>query len=385
MKKIAIIHYHEIALKGQNRDFFEKALVENLKKSLADNYEKVERFYGRVIVFLKDDFKKRDIESKIKKVFGVANFSFGFLGSLDLPDLSEQIFNSLEKKDPNTFRITAKRSDKSYPKNSQEIAKELGSILYYKFKERSKVDLKKPELNCFVEITENGALFYFEKKAGFGGLPVGTAGKVLSLISSGFDSPVASWKIMRRGAKVLFVHFHSYPYTNKASYENVKSIVEKLNEYQFGSKVFFVPFVDVQKEVSAKCDSSYRVVLYRRFMLKIAERIAKREGAKALVTGDSLAQVASQTLDNMSVISESVSMPILRPLVGENKEDIIELSETIETYQFSSQPYEDCCSLFLPKHPETHADIKKVLELEKNLDVEKMINDAISKIEIVKF
>ncbi len=383
MEKIAIIHYHEIALKGKNRDFFEFALIKNLKKSLTEkNYEKIERLYGRVVVFLKDGFAKDEVSERIKNVFGVANFSFGYFGSLNLKELADQIFDHLPNKNPVSFRVTAKRSDKSYPKNSQQISAELGSFLIEKFEKKTKVDLKNPELNCFVEILSKETIFYFHKQKAYGGLPVGTSGKVVSLLSSGFDSPVASWKMMRRGAKVVFVHFHSYPYTKKTSYENVKKITSELNKYQFESKVYFVPFSEIQKEISTKCDSSQRVILYRRFMMRIAEKIAQDERAKALVAGDSLAQVASQTLDNIFVISEAVKIPILRPLIGENKEDIIELSKKIGTYEFSSQPYEDCCSLFLPKFPETHANLAKIVEMEKKLDILSMVSGAINKMEI---
>ena len=386
MNRLIIIHYHEIALKGKNRDFFENTLVDNIKKSLGEGvYKEVKRMHGRVLVYLNKDFDESYARDKIKKVFGIANFSFGFLGSLDLGKLGDEVWAKIENKSPESFRVTAKRSDKRYPKNSQEISRDLGAILYHRFEEKVKVDLKNPDLHVFCEITEKGSFFYFEKERAYGGLPVGTAGKLMSLISSGFDSPVASWKMIRRGAKVVFIHFHSYPYTSKASYENVKDIVKKLTEYQFSSKIYFVPFSDIQKEISVKCTASLRVILYRRFMLRIAERLANKENIKALVTGDSLAQVASQTIDNISVIAESVNIPILRPLIGENKEDIIEWSEKIDTYNLSSQPYEDCCSLFMPTHPETHGKLDKIIETEEKLDIDEMIDSAIEEIEIIKF
>ena len=189
---------------------------------------------------------------------------------------------------------------------------------------------------------------------------------------------------MRRGCKVVYIHFFSYPYTTKASYENVKAIVKRLDDFQFGSKIFFVPFADIQKEISVKCPSAQRVILYRRIMLRIAEVLAKREGIKALITGDSVAQVASQTLDNIFVISEAVTIPILRPLIGDNKNDIIDVATEIGTYELSAQPYEDCCSLFVPGSPETHGRLDIILELEDALDIEKMIEDALSKTEVIK-
>ena len=197
-------------------------------------------------------------------------------------------------------------------------------------------------------------------------MPVGVSGKVLSLLSSGFDSPIASWQLMRRGCWVDFVHFHSYPQTSKESQENVKELTKILNQYQASSKLFLIPFLDIQKEISAKSeDASQRVVLYRRFMMRIAEKIAERERCGALVTGDSLGQVASQTLENIGVISQATNMPIFRPLIGTNKDDIIDTTKKIGTYEISSHPYDDCCSLFLPEHPETRAKLEVILEIEK--------------------
>lgn len=385
MNKIVIIHYHEIALKGGNRDFFERKLVENLKKILSqDDYEKVQNQYGRVLVFLKDGIDENIIRQKIKKVFGIANFAFGNETVLDEDLLKEKIWESVKEIQPSSFRVTVQRSNKNFSKTSQEMGKELGAFLYDKFGGKVKVDLKNPELNCFVEIADKNFFFYFNKEKGYAGLPVGTAGKVVSLISSGFDSPVASWKMMRRGCKIVFIHFHSYPYTKKESYENVKEIARILNEYQFGSKVYMAPLAEIQKEISIKAPSKDRIILYRRFMLRIAEKIAKKEDAKALITGDSLAQVASQTLDNIFVISEATKMPILRPLIGENKNDIIDTAREIGTYEISSKPYEDCCSLFVPDRPETHGELADILKVESVFDVENMVNDAIEKSEIIK-
>src|SRR3989344_9283728 len=266
MNKVVVIHYHEIALKGGNRDFFERKLVENLKKILSqDDYDKVRNQYGRVLVFLKDSADERGIKEKIKKVFGVANFAFGSETALDLDILKENIWTSIKDKNPVSFRVTVQRSNKTFPKTSQEIGKEIGGFLYNKFGGKVKVDLENPELNCFIEIADKSSFFYFNKEKGYAGLPVGTAGKVVSLISSGFDSPVASWKMMRRGCKVVFIHFHSYPYTKKESYDNVKEIVKILNEYQFGSKLYMAPLADIQKEISIKAPSKDRIILYRRF------------------------------------------------------------------------------------------------------------------------
>jgi len=383
-ERLVVIHYHEIALKGNNRDFFESVLVDNLKKSIdKEDVKSIERRYGRVLVFLSEKADEDSVREKVKNVFGVANFSFSYQSSKNLNILKKAMWEKVKDKEPKSFRVTVKRSDKSFSGTSQEIAVDIGSFLFEKFK-NVKVDLKNPDLHCYVEIGEKNSFFYFEKEKAYAGLPVGTAGRVLSLISSGFDSPVASWRMMRRGCKVVYVHFFSYPYTTKASYENVKAIVEKLDRFQFGSKIFFVPFSDIQKEISVKCPSAQRVILYRRIMLRIAETLAERSGIKALITGDSVAQVASQTLDNIFVISEAVKIPILRPLIGDNKNDIIDIASDIGTYELSAQPYEDCCSLFTPGSPETHGKLDVILKLEEGLGIDKMIEDSISKVEIVK-
>lgn len=416
MNKIIIIHYHEIALKGRNRIFFEDRLVKSVAKALAgENIGGVLKMFDRILVALHDDSNIESIKNKLQRVFGVAYFAVGFEGSRDLEKLGEDIWGAIKGDDFATFRITTKRQDKSYQYDSREVDEKIGSYIWRKLEGAGKVpkvDLKNPDTNVIIEITSSGTFFYYDKRGacgcrqtgmtsesrrnmishggesyfgkirGLAGFPVGTAGKTMSLISGGFDSPVASWKMMRRGAEIVFVHFHSYPTTSLASKENVREIIKILNQYQYESKIYFVPFLDIQKQIMINCDPSYGVILYRRFMVRIAERIAEKENAKALITGDSLAQVASQTLENIAVVSEVSTMPILRPLIGENKEDIIELAEKIGTSEISSRPYEDCCSLFVPKNPQTRASLKTVKELEKRLDIDGLISSAVEKTEV---
>ena len=398
MKKIIIIHYHEIGLKGKNRSFFEGVLFNNIKLSLkSEKISGVHKIFGRMIVSLNENADLESIKNKLQKVFGVAYFAIGFKGARDLEDLQSEIWQILADKKFSSYRITAKRSDKSFKLTSQEIDAMIGSYIWKQLEKRGdvpSVDLKNPEINVVIEITQQGTFFYLMESGGlFGqgkvkgisGFPPGVSGNVLSLISSGFDSPVAAWKMMRRGANVSFVHFHSYPTTSLASKENVREIIKILTQYQFQSKVYFVPFLDVQKAIMFNCDPAYGVILYRRFMVRIAAEIAKKENIKALVTGDSLGQVASQTLENIAVVSQASDMLIFRPLVGENKEDIIELAEKIGTFGISSQPYEDCCSLFVPKHPRTKARLEDVEKMEKNLETDNLVNDAIEKLEIEFF
>lgn len=393
-----LIHYHEIALKGKNRAFFENKLAENIKKSLKSlGIFEVKRLSGRLLVRLADkrglqtDWRGL-VEERLKKVFGIAHFCFSHThrytqmrNQIDtdkfIKDLCEDILELIKDKKFKSFKIDTKRADKNFPMTSQKINEKIGEHILDKIK-NIKVNLENPDLTVFIEILPKQVFIYTEKIKGPGGLPVGTAGKVVSLISSGIDSPVASYNIMRRGAKIIFVHFHSYPKTNRASIENVENLVKILNQYQSESRLYLVPFLDIQKKILLKAPEKLRVVFYRRAMFKIAEEIAGEENARALVTGESLGQVASQTLENIEVISESVKIPIFRPLIGQDKEEIISLARKIGTYEISILPYEDCCSLFTPKHPETKAKIKEVKNIEKNLGISPLIKKALKGSEV---
>jgi len=314
MKRGFLIHYSEIGLKGKNRAFFERKLAQNIKTALSgtipDKDYFLKRLYGRFFLEIsipaasvseRNDIHKR-IEGQLQKVFGVANFSRAFLAKRDLDILKKVVWEEFKKQQPfSTFRIRARRSDKSFPLTSREVEFQVGSFV--KAKSGAKVDLEKAEVTGFIEILSSKALFYFDKIPGPGGLPVSTAGKVVTLLSGGIDSPVASWMLAKRGARNIFVHFHSYPQTDKASQEKVRELVKILTEWQFRSKLYLVPLLAIQKEVVARCPTKLRVILYRRMMLRIAGKIATREGSEALATGESLGQVASQTLENIGVIS----------------------------------------------------------------------------------
>lgn len=367
-----------MSLKGANRPFFERILQDNIKKALPkDAYTSCEMCYGRIMVRLTERADEEEVRSSVRAVCGIANFSFAFLLSYDFSLLSEEVLAALAAREFRTFRVTARRADKHFPLTSQEINEKLGALIATRLGKR--VKLENPDLNCHIEIVGKNIFFYVEKEKGCGGLPVGSSGKVLSLISSGFDSPVASWKMMKRGCEVVFLHFHSYPHTSQASQENVREIVKVLTKFQHRSILFSIPFLEVQKAIGiAEIPEGLRVVLYRRFMMRIAERIADQEACKALVTGDSLGQVASQTLENIVAISSATAMPILRPLIGENKDDIITTAAAIGTAEISAQPYEDCCSLFVPEHPETRATIQEVERCETKLELKKLIDDALA-------
>jgi thiamine biosynthesis protein ThiI len=385
MEKFVIVHYHEIALKGKNRIFFEKKLVSNIQKVLQNQeYSEVKRIFGRIVIKLneKSDFAK--IKEKLFLVFGIAYFCEAWFSDSQIETLQKNIFDLVRKRKFRSFKIQARRSQKKYLLTSQEVNEKIGAFVLENFSGKIKVDLEKPDLTCFVEITERGAFIYFDKIKGSGGLPSGSSGKIVSLISSGFDSPLAAWKMMRRGAKITFLHFHSYPHTSRASIENVKRLVLKITPYQFESSLCLVPFVDIQKEIMTKTMPQIRVVLYRRMMVRIAETLARKVHAGALVTGESLGQVASQTLENIFAINRVATLPVFRPLISEDKEEIINETKKISTYEISSLPYEDCCSLFVPQSPATKASLEKVEAEEKKLDIEKMVERAVEGMEKVE-
>lgn len=396
MKNIIIIHYAEIALKGENRSNFEKKLVENIRKALKSfKYEKINRLSGRITIVI-DDIPEAGINNilnALNLVFGISHFSFGWEINADLDEIKKSLAKRLkneidrrlaEKNEIKTFRITAHRAEKNFPLNSDQINYKVGEYIFEKSGLKLNVDLRNPDVNCFIEIVGGKALFFFDKIKGLGGLPVETSGKVLSLISSGFDSPVAAWHLMKRGARVDFIHFHSYPRTSKASINNVKNLIKILDRYQFDSILYLAPLLDIQREIFSKCDERLRIILYRRFMFRIAEILAEKINAGALVTGESLGQVASQTLENINVVNRVLSIPVFRPFIGTDKIEIINEAKKIGTYEFSSQPYEDCCSLFTPRHPATKARLEQVEFEESKLDSEKLIKEAMEKIEKVE-
>ncbi|MFQ5824226.1 MAG: tRNA uracil 4-sulfurtransferase ThiI [bacterium] len=380
-KKCTVIHYGEIALKGGNRSFFEAQLRKNIKKALKGfEIESIERLQGRMLVYLTDNTHEKAVAEKLTKVFGITHFSFGFAVSKVLDEIKEAAWSLLKNKTFSSFKIDTRRAQKEFPMTSVEINKAIGA--YVQERSGKKVDLTNPEVTCFIEIAGPYALIYIYKIAGLRGLPVGVSERAVSLLSSGIDSPVASYTMLKRGVDLIYAHFHSQPFTSKASQENSENLVKILNQFQFRSKIYFVPFIEIQKEIMAKAPTELRVLLYRRNMVRLAERIAEIEKAKALVTGESVGQVASQTLSNLRVVSEVTSLPILRPLAGYDKEEIIQLAKEIGTYEISIEPYEDCCSLFVPKHPETSAEPKTLANAEKLLEVRDLMDRALKEAEV---
>lgn len=377
MKHI-LIHYQEIALKGKNRYFFVKKLIDNLNKAAKGlGVKDTREVNSRIIMQLSSDADEDMLKDRISKVFGIANFSFITRTSNDMEVLKEAVLADVKKSKLNfkSFRIRTTRGYKEYPLKSMDVDRIIGGLV--KETTNARVDLKNPELTIFIEILLKDACFYTEKIPGQGGLPVGTSGKVVCLLSGGIDSPVAAYRLMKRGCSVIFVHFHSYPYQSKTSQEKAGDIVDVLSHYQNSSNIYLIPFGDIQKEIVLNAPAKYRVVLYRRMMLRIAEVIAGKEKALALVTGDSLGQVASQTLENMTTIEDAVRLPVFRPLIGMDKIEIIDKAKAIGTYEISILPDQDCCQLFIPKNPSTRTRVAEIEKVERSIDIDKLIKIGI--------
>lgn len=367
-----LIRYHEIALKKGNRPYFTELLKRNILAAVKDlGAKEIRSLSARLLLTFRNSVDPAVIIQRLGTVFGVANFSLVQRTDRDIDELRAAILAGLNGAQFNSFRIDTQRGDKTFPINSPEINRRLGAAV--KEKSGARVDLLNPEFTVFVEILPKDAFFGFNKVPGPGGLPVGGSGRVLSLISGGFDSPVAAYRMMQRGCRIIFVHFHSAPYQDKTSQEKVRELVALLTRHQFQSRLYMVPFGEIQRQIVAAVARPLRVVLYRRMMLRIAEAIARKEKAKALITGESLGQVASQTLDNMAVIQQAARLPILRPLVGMDKQEIVDQSRRIGTFEISALPDQDCCQLFVPKHPATKARFDEVESDEARLDVMELL------------
>jgi thiamine biosynthesis protein ThiI len=378
MDRCVVCHYHEISLKGNNRGFFESRLQQNIEQALTGlSYRSVARLSSRLLVELHPDSPVEEIEPRLRKVFGLVSCSPAWVSGVDLEALKANLWELVREREFQTFRISARRSDKAYPLNSQQLNEALGAFLVEKT--GRKVRLEGPDLTCHLELVRRHAYLYFEKLPAVGGLPVGSAGRVAVLLSGGNDSPIAAYKVMKRGCRALFVHFHSFPHTSLESQDKVRQLVNLLNQHQYGSDLYLVPFAEAQRQVVALCPPEVRVILYRRLMLRLAERIAVRTRALALVTGDSIGQVASQTLENLHVIGAVAQLPVLRPLIGEDKEEIIQMARRLGTFEISTGPDVDCCSLFVPRHPETRAKLQNIERVEQSLDLEAIQQDALAR------
>ena len=366
-----LIRYHEIALKKGNRAYFTELLKRNILAAVNDlGAKEIKSLPARLLLTFKNPLDAELVTQRMATVFGVANFSIVERTAPDIDVLRERILSSLDGSRFASFRIETQRGDKTFPLTSPEINRQLGAAV--KQRTGARVDLTNPEFTVTVEVLPRHAFFGFNKISGAGGLPVGASGRVVSLISGGFDSPAAAHRMMQRGCRVIFVHFHSVPYQDRTSQDKVRRLVAILTQHQFQSRLYMIPFGEIQRQIVAAIARPLRVVLYRRMMLRIAEAIARKEKAKALITGESLGQVASQTLDNMAVIQQAVRLPVLRPLVGMDKQEIIDQARRIGTFEVSLIPDQDCCQLFVPKHPATKARSADVEKDESEFDVNEL-------------
>jgi len=379
-----VVHYQEIALKGKNRPWFIGRLVRNIRQAVSDlDVAQVRALNGRVEVVLGPTVPYGEVRGRLERVFGIANFSQAGHAAPDIDTIAKAIIADLGDRDTPSFRVSAKRSDKRFPMTSPQIEREVGGRI--KSARGWHVDLSNPALTVHVEILSDEAFYFFGKDRGPGGLPSGISGRVACLLSGGIDSPVAAYRLMKRGCSMLLVHFHSYPFLSRASQEKVRELAELLTTYQLHTRLRLVPFGEIQREIVLSVPHPLRVVMYRRMMVRIAECLGRDWGAKALVTGEVVGQVASQTLDNMSVIDSVASMPILRPLVGTDKEEITAEAQRIGTYPISIIPDQDCCQLFTPRHPATRARADHVEAVEKGLPIEEWTRRAVESSAVEEF
>ena len=385
-QRVCLVPYHEIGLKGKNRSTFENQLVKNLSRALkGEDVDAIKRVSGHILVsFVSKQATERQADL-IAQVPGVARVSLAYLCGLDERQYCDAAVRALgEAGEFETFKVHARRSATTYELHTLDIHQLVGGVLCDAFPSK-KVKMHDPDVTVFVLVVQGSVYVYASSRVGVGGLPVGTAGKVVTLLSSGFDSPVATWMVGRRGAICVPVHFSGRPMTSDTSEWLCRDIVEALKPAGLIGRLYVVPFGERQREISLAVPQSLRIITYRRVMLSVAERIAEIEGAKALVTGESLGQVASQTLENITAVNEVVSMPVLRPLIGSDKMEIMRRAEQIGTHDISAQSAEDCCTLFMPRRPETHARMDAVHEAWDSFDHDAMIAELVDTVEYVDF
>lgn len=382
---VILVRYGELALKGKNRSDFENRLVQNIRLKLAGIPDaKVVKSFGRIFVETEPS-NSASVLRGLGDVFGVVGFSPAERVESDLAAIKRAAVRLVEYQEPfpRTFKVAAKRADKSFPLSSGEINRQVGAHVLRNVK-GLKVDVHQPDLTIHIEVRGKYTYVYGDDLPGPGGLPVGTSGKVMLLLSGGIDSPVAGYLSLKRGAELLAVHFHSYPYTSERSRQKVIDLAQILTRFAGRIRLFIVPFTEIQTEIRQKCLESYSITVMRRMMFRISEQLARREGALALVTGESLGQVASQTLESMNAINEVVDIPVLRPLIGMDKQEIMSLSKRIGTYETSILPYEDCCTIFMPRSPKTRPDLDTTRKTESRLDVDRLVEKAVEGTEVLQ-
>ena len=381
---VVLIRYGELFLKGKNKKYFENALINNIKYNLQKYACRVSKLSGRFMVSDYDVINEESIIGQLQKIFGIYSVSPAIMMATN----KEEIFNYFAKLDLSlysTFRVTANRADKTFPINSYELQKELGAIVL-KNNSHLKVNLSNPEIELQIDIREDNCTFVFDKVIKCsGGMPVGTAGKGLLLLSGGIDSPVAGYMMAKRGMSIAAVHFHSYPYTSEQAKQKVIDLANIVSEYSGKIVLHIVSFTKIQEEIHKHCNPDYMITIMRRIMMRIAERIANANSYKCIITGESLGQVASQTVESITVTNNVIQdLPVLRPLIGMDKDEITVISKKINAFETSILPYEDCCTVFLPEHPVIKPTVKNALYQEKRLNIDELINEALENVEIVE-
>ncbi len=371
-----IVHYQEIALKGKNRPWFLGRLLRHLREAVGDlDVKEVRSLMGRIELVLGPTVDRDVVSERIRHTFGVANFSHATRAPLDVGAMAAAIVRDLQGQTPASFRVSARRADKRFPMTSVEVEREVGGRIKSAF--GWAVNLGEPELTVHLQLLSNEAFYYFAKERGPGGLPTGTAGRVVCLLSGGIDSPVAAHRMMQRGCAVTFVHFHSYPILSRASQDKARELVRLLTTWQHRSRLYLVPFGEIQQQVLLTIPAPMRVIVYRRVMVRIAQRIAELRRAQALVTGDAIGQVASQTLENLAVVGAVATLPLFRPLVGMDKDEIMHQARRLGSYDISIIPDQDCCTLFTPRNPLTRARVSDVEHAEEKLGMADIVEGAV--------
>lgn len=381
---VVVVHYHEVGLKGRNREFFERRLVANLAAALrGTGIGRVHAIPGRILVPLRPGHDLEAIVDRLGRVFGVSGYAPAVQARAEMGAMLDAALGLAGATEFTSFQVRARKGYSSFPETSQRVNEVVGQAI--KDASGARVDLTRAEWTCHIELVGGRAYLYGRRHDGPGGLPVGVSGKVLALLSGGIDSPVAGWEIAKRGATVEFVHFHGQPYTDPSSVRQATRLAEHLISWLGRTRLWLVPFGEIQAEIVTTAPQELRVVLYRRFMMRIAETLSLREGAEALVTGESLGQVASQTLTNMRAIDAAVAtMPVLRPLAGRDKIEIEALARRVGTYEISTDPHQDCCVLFVPRRVTTHASLAALEDAEARLDVPALVEKGVANGSVVE-
>ena len=379
-KRVLLLKFGELFLKGKNKHEFEKLLMDNIRRKLAGFDFSLEFTSGRIIIENYDESIESVLIQKLQTVFGL----IGIARAVEIEGEVESIKSYVSSlKISGTFRVSAKRADKRFPLTSVELEKVLGEVVL-QHNESAKVDLHTPKTTLNVEVRFNGKCYvYYENIRCAGGLPLGSAGEALLLLSGGIDSPVAGYLMAKRGLKIHAVHFHSYPYTSEQAKEKVITLARELTNYVDEIKLHIVSFTKIQEQIHMNCDAEYMITIMRRIMMRIAEKICQRENLGAIITGESLGQVASQTMQSINVTNAVVSLPVFRPLIGFDKEGIMAIAKNIGTYDTSILPYEDCCTVFLPKYPVIKPTIKRAEHLERYLNIDALAKEAIETEEVL--